>query len=235
MAITCAELLGRADPGGGFAEGLMVNLASDLAQSGSAGAARDLLQSALELNPTFLPAMLSLGFSFEQASEYLEASRVYRDLVDAHPDFEEGRLRLAVNLIRTGREDVGEEILRQLLQTRAPAWIEAVAAQELVRSLTRRGRLDEAEQTVRSALERLPDDQRLWLLLAALLEQSGRYSEAVGILRDLPTSIRGVSPRARYAEWPALGASASQTHLAALAADAAPALESALTAAGSGT
>ncbi len=235
MAIICAKQLGRANPGGGFAEGLMVNLASDLAQSGSSSAARELLERALEFNPTFLPAMLSVGFSFEQASEFLEASWVYQDLVDAHPDFEEGQLRLAVNLIRTGRERAGQKLLRHLLQAGSPAWIEAVAAQELVRSLALQGRLDEAEQSVRTVLEQMPDDQRLWILLAALLEQSGRFSDAVAILQDLPPSIRGVAPRARYAEWPALGSSASQPHLATLAADAVPALQTVLVATGSGT
>ena len=234
MSIVVAEQLGRARPGGGFAEGLMVNLASDLAQSGSSSAARELLERTLELDPAFLPAMLSLGFSYEQASDFLEASRVYRDLVDLHPDFEEGRLRLAVNLIRTGREKSGEELLRALLQARAAAWIEAVAAQELVRSLVSQGRMAEAEESARSALEQMPEDQRLWILLATMLEESGRFSEAVAILQDLPPSIRGVSPRARYAEWPTLGSSTSQTHRAAMAADAEPALQAALAAVGSG-
>jgi len=234
MAIVVAEQLGRAQPGGGFAEGLMVNLASDLAQSGSSSAARELLERTLELDPAFLPAMLSLGFSYEQTSEFLEASRVYQDLVDLHPGFEEGRLRLGVNLIRTGREKSGQELLRALLQARAAAWIEAVAAQELVRSLVSQERMAEAEESVRSALEQMPDDQRLWILLSAILEQSGRFSEAVAILQDLPPAIRGVSPRARYAEWPTLGSSTSQTHLAAMAADAVPALQSALAAEGSG-
>ncbi len=224
MAVTCAEQLGRARTTNGFSEGLMVNLASDLAQAGSSDAARDLLERSLELNPEFLPAMLCLGFSFERASDYFEASLAYQRLVEVHPDFDEGRLRLAVNLIRTGRDGAGARLLTGLMQGGARTWIEIVAAQELVRLLVREGQLQEAESKVHSALERTPQDQRLWILLASILVRSGRYSEAVEAVTDLPPAGRSVSPRARYAEWPAAGSGASQAHLAAQAADAVSAL-----------
>ncbi|MCJ7756083.1 MAG: tetratricopeptide repeat protein, partial [Thermoanaerobaculales bacterium] len=224
MAVTCAEQLGRARTTNGFSEGLMVNLASDLAQAGSSGAARDLLERSLELSPEFRPAMLCLGFSFERASDYFEASLAYQRVVDAHPDFDEGRLRLAINLIRTGRDGAGAQLLTGLMQGGAQTWIEIVAAQELVRLLVREGQLQEAERKVHSALERTPHDQRLWILLASILVQSGRYSEAVEAVIDLPPAGRSVSPRARYAEWPAAGSGASQAHLAAQAADAVSAL-----------
>jgi hypothetical protein len=132
MAVTLAEQLGRAKPYIGFPEALMVNFASDLAQAGSSSAARDLLERALRINPGFQPALLAFGFSFERAADYLEASEVYESLVDTHPHFDEGRLRLAINLIRTGRTDAGEELLRGLLGTGSRPWIQAVAVQELI-------------------------------------------------------------------------------------------------------
>ena len=210
----------------------MVNLASDLAQAGTSTTARETLERALDLDPKDRSAMLFLGFSFERASEYLEASFEYQRLVNAHPDFDEGQLRLAVNLTRTGHGGTGREILGRLLDTGSAPWIEAVAAQELVRIQIRRDKLGEAERLVRSALERMPDDQRLWILLASIFEQTGRYSEAVEVLSNLPPAGRGVSPRARYAEWPALGTTASQTYLITAAEEAAPALQAALDARG---
>ncbi len=229
MAITFAEDLGRMKPYYGFSEGLMVNFASDLAQSGASSAARDLLERALRLDRGYRPALLSLGFSLERDSTYLEAAAVYQTLVDTHPDFDEGRLRLAVNLIRTGRDEAGEELLRGLLGTGAEPWVEAVAAEELVRqSADQRKLLPVAEREVRAALDLLPDDQRLWILLAAILENSDRHDEAVKVLNDLPPAGRGVSPRARYAEWPALGVRASQSHLNRRASEAVPALKAAL-------
>ncbi len=231
MAIIFAEELGREKPYFGFSEGLMVNFASDLAQTGASGAARSLLEQALRLNRGYRPAMLSLGFSFEQNSEYLEAASTYQRLVDTHPGFDEGRLRLAVNLIRTGRDEAGEELLRGLLGTGARPWIEAVAAQELVRLKAEKLKLlPEAEREVRAALELIPTDQRLWILLAGILESMGRHDEAIEALSDLPPAGRGVSPRARYAEWPALGVRAWQSHLNDRASEAVPALKAALSA-----
>lgn len=233
MAVTCAEQLGRAETGTGFSEGLMVNLASDLAQAGSSGAARDLLERSLELDPEFLPSMICLGFSFERASEYFEASLAYQRLVDAHPDFDEGRLRLAINLIRNGRDGAGARLLTALAQDGTQTWIEIVAAQELVRLLVQQGQLQEAEERARAALERTPQDQRLWILLASILVQSERYSGAIEAVANIPPPSRGVSPRARYAEWPAVAGGASQALLAAQAAEAVPVLRDALDAQGS--
>ncbi|MCW8985696.1 MAG: tetratricopeptide repeat protein, partial [Thermoanaerobaculales bacterium] len=229
MAISYAEDLGRAKPYFGFSEGLMVNFASDLAQAGATGGARDLLERALRLNRGYQPAMVSLGFSFERNSDYLDAVTFYQALVDTHPDFEEGRLRLGINLIRTGKNDAGEEFLRGLIGTGASPWIEAVAAQELVRQRAGKTKLlSEAEREVRAALELLPDDQRLWILLAAILEKLDRHDEAIEVLGALPPAGRGVSPRARYGEWPALGVTASQAHLSQRASEGLPALKAAL-------
>jgi len=235
MAITYAEELGRAKPYFGFSEGLMVNFASDLAQAGASSAARDLIERALRINRGYRPAMLSLGFSFERNSEYLEAASAYQALVDTHRDFGEGQLRLGINLIRTGREEGGEELLRGLMGTGASSWVEAVAAQELVRQRSENKiQLPEAEREAREALELLPDDQRLWILLAVILERSNRHDEAIEVLRNLPPAGRGVSPRARYAEWPTLGVKASQAHLNIRASEGVAALKAALETGGAG-
>jgi tetratricopeptide (TPR) repeat protein len=233
MAMAYAALLGREAQGSEFSEGLMVNFAADLAQAGASSLSRELLDFALRINPNCLPALLSLGFSFERNADAAEATAVYRRLVDAHPSFDEGRLRLAINLMRTGRHEAGEELLRSLLTVQTKPWIEAIAAQELVRhKATRRKDLAEAEREARAAVERLPDDQPLWILFAVILERSGRHDEAIAVLRSLPRAGRGVSPRARYAEWPVLDGVASQAFLTARAAEAIPALKSALAARG---
>jgi thioredoxin-like negative regulator of GroEL len=232
IAITYAEDLGRLKPYNGFSEGLMVNLARDLAQAGSSGAAQTLLERVRDLSPGFRPAILSLGFSFERASDYLEAALVYERLVETNPSFDEGRLRLGINLIRTGREEAGQKLLSDLRQGGSKAWIEAIAGQEMVRLLIQQGQMSEAEREVRAALEQMPDDQRLWILLASIFERSDRHDRAIEVLTNLPPASRGVSPRARYGEWPALGVRASQVHLAARAAEAVPSLQAALAAQG---
>jgi tetratricopeptide (TPR) repeat protein len=233
IAITYAEMLAKKQPHAGYSEGLMVNFAADLAQAGASSAARDLLEHALRINPGYLPALLSLGFSFERNADYLEAADVYKKLVETHPDFDEGRLRLGMNLIRTGREEAGEVLLQPLVERGARPWIQAVAAQELVRQKAeKRNNLPEAEGEARAALERMPEDQRLWILLAVILERLDRHEEAVAVLSDLPQASRGISPRARYGEWPALGLNASQAFLTGRAEEAIPDLKSALIARG---
>jgi tetratricopeptide (TPR) repeat protein len=229
MAIAYAELVGRSKTQPGFSEGLMVNIAFDLARSGALSAARNLFERALRFDPGYRPALLSLGFSLEQNSHYDEATTVYRTLVDEHPDFDEGRLRLAVNLMRTGRAERGEEHLRALLESGAEPWIEVVAAQELVRhTASNKNLLTAAEQQARAVLRRRPDDQRLWILLAAILVRMDRHDEAMTLLGNLPRASRAMSPRARYTEWPALDVRASQAFLTTQAEEALPALRMAL-------
>lgn len=228
MTVTTAEHLGRLRPGGDFSANLMVSVAVDLAEAMASASARNLLERTLRLAPGHGPALLSLGFSFERAAEYHEASLAYGSLVSADPQHREGRLRLALNLVRTGRRQAGEEMLRALLDDGEQAWIEALAAQELVRNLLGDGRTAEAEREVRADLQRRPDDQRLWILLGAILDAEGRHAESVDTLRSLPPATRGVSPRARYAEWPELGFAASRQQLATAAREGLPALGAAL-------
>ena len=228
MAITYAEQLTRLESGNGFSERLMVNMAADLAQTGALSSAHELLERTVRLDPGYRAALLSLGFSFEQNGAYFEAGLTYRRLVEAHPNDAEGWLRLAVNLIRVGSDDDGREILRSLLGEDVLPWVQTISAQELVRSLLETRNYEEAEWAVRAALLQMPQDQRLWILLAGILEQSNRYNEAIEAVSNLPSATRGVSPRARYAEWPSLGVGASQGALAARSAEALPALRAAL-------
>ncbi len=228
ITISFAQQLARLKPGNGFSEGLMVNLAADLAQMGASSAARELLEQALLVSPGYREAMLALGFSYERNGVYLEATTAYRRLVDAHPSFDEGRLRLAINLVRTGRDSDGLELLEGLVESDARPWVQAVAAHEMVRYQVENGRFEDAERLVRRALEFNPNDQRLWVLLAATLEQTNRHDEEMSIIGALPPPSRGVTPRARYAEWPAVGVRASQATLTARAAEAMPALRAAL-------
>jgi Flp pilus assembly protein TadD len=232
MAVSTAEQLAQRRPEDNFATALMVNVAVDLAQSHASGAARDLLQQVLRLDPDCTPALLSLGFSYERAAEHNQAATAYRQLTEVDPGLAEGRLRLAINLVRTGREKEGESMFLDLLSGEPPAWIKRLAAEELVRLLKRTERLSAAEGMARDALAAMPDDQRLWILLAAILDDLERYQESLDAMRDLPPATRGVSPRARYAEWPDLGPAASPQHLVERARASRSALGSALAAIG---
>ncbi|HSN54653.1 MAG TPA: tetratricopeptide repeat protein [Candidatus Sulfomarinibacteraceae bacterium] len=228
VAVSAAERLGRLRPEDDFATSLMVDVAVDLARSQASSAGRGILQRALRLDPGSIPALLSLGFSHERAAEHHEAAATYSRLLEVAPNLDEARLRLAVNLIRTGRPEEGEALLEGLLDGDPPPWIARVAAQERVRLLRDTGRTSVAEAAARASLAEMPDDQRLWILLAAILDRQERYAESLEAMRNLPPPTRGVAPRARYAEWPDLGVATSAQRLIEHAGEAAAALATAL-------
>jgi Flp pilus assembly protein TadD len=228
LAVSAAERLGQLRPQDDFATALMVDVAVDLARSRASSAGRNILERALRIDPQCAPALLSLGFSHERAAEHHEAAAAYGRLLEAAPHLDEARLRLAVNLIRTGRPEDGEALLAGLEEDDPPPWIERLAAQERVRLLRETGRISEAEAAARAALSEMPDDQRLWILLAALLDRQERFAESIEAMRNLPPPSRGVSPRARYAEWPDLGPAASAQRLIESAEGAAASLGTAL-------
>jgi tetratricopeptide (TPR) repeat protein len=213
---------------GRFAAALLVNLASDLARTASATLAVEYLQSALAADPTSLAALLALGAISEREADYKEAVANFSRLVDYHPDFAEGRLRLAVNLVRLGHERAAEEQFDILLGLQSPAWIEAVGAQEYARMLIDQDRRDEATEALETAIDRRPEDQRLRILAAYSADSEGRWLEAVEAILQIPPAGDGISPRTRYTEWPDLGRAVSAGSLRAAATSALPALADAL-------
>ncbi|MCD4750385.1 MAG: hypothetical protein K8R59_13520, partial [Thermoanaerobaculales bacterium] len=137
---------------------------------------------------------------------YDEAARALRHLIKAHPDNLEGKLRLAVNLARTGADRPAYRLYRELIDLQSPDWIKVIAYQELARSLLAKGRASEAVGLLRQGTTRLPENQRLVIQLSFALDQAERRGEATEVLRGLSHANRGEdeSPRYRYTEWPML-------------------------------
>ncbi len=211
-----------------FAAALLVNLAGDLARSASATLATSYLEEALSADPSSRAALLALGVITERGGDFGEATRIFERLVEAHPDVAEGRLRLAVNLARSGHERAAEREFRTLLQRQTSSWVDAVAAQEYVLMLLAQQRRDEVQEVLRSATAKLPDDQRLRVLAAYTSDTSGQSLEAVEAILQIPPAEAGTSPRVRYTEWPDLGPAASASTLRNAAAAALPDLSRAL-------
>lgn len=200
-----ASEIGKAGVGDGFAEALLVNLANDLSRTAAASSGRDYLERALSLNPSYRPALLALGASLERAAEYDRAARVFRDLVETDPDRNEGRLRLAINLERSGRRDAAAHLLDALLSRPVEEWIAVIAAQERARLYANSQRYDEALSLLDSSIRRYPDDQRLRIQYAWMLDRSKHSLDAVAAILEIPPPRSEASPRLRYGEWPDLG------------------------------
>jgi tetratricopeptide (TPR) repeat protein len=190
----------------GFAEGVLLDLASDLATAAHVRPAQYLLEVALDLTPDQPEALLGLGALHERAGEPKLAVRYLEDLVDVRADHHEARLRLAVNRRRLGNRKAAERLLEDLLTRSAPSWIQILAYQELAGLMIRSEYYNEAEQLLLRAIEDYPRNQRLRILLAYVLDMAGRPGEATAVIERLEAaaSQHSTSPRHRYGAWPDL-------------------------------
>jgi len=211
MTATMARLVTTMEgwePPGGFSECVLLDLAGQLARIGQRHSARQLLETAIDLAPESAPALLGLGALYERTGHPEEAVEVLIKLYRLHPDNAEGRLRLAVNRARIGEEKAAEELFAGLAGPSSPVWIRTLAYQELGRLLNDEGRANEAEARLREGVELIPNNQRLRLLLAHVLDQAYRPKEAEAVIEQLDRygSQHSVSPRYQYSQWPDLDA-----------------------------
>jgi hypothetical protein len=116
-------------------------------------------------------ALLAMAVAAERLGERDVAAGYLQALLRAHPDHREARLRLALDLARLGKKTEAEAALGDLLRDGDASWRLRLAYQELAR-LQRTDDPAAAEQTLRAGLARLPGDEKLTLLLAAVREQT---------------------------------------------------------------
>ena len=154
-------------------------------------------------------ALLGLATLLSKTGRVDEAVPVLRRLVKLRPDHGEGRLRLAVELARLGRDQrARKHFLRLIDSKQAEAWVVRLAYHELVRLVADRGRFDRAEALARAGLDRWPGDPSLRFALARIAEQRGDAKQArawlaqVGEPPDVASSAEAM-PRTHYNEWPA--------------------------------
>ncbi len=155
-------------------------------------------ERALDFVPDDEAALMGLATVFEKAADYERAVRELHKLVQSHPQNSEARLRLAINLKRLGREREALEHL-DLLTTEAaeaadtasgedgpvPGWVLSLAFQEKARSAIDRGDWQSAEAILLAARQQQPDQQRLVVLHAFVLEQTRRMHQARKVLQAL--------------------------------------------------
>ena len=172
-----------------------------LARRSSVG--EELLRAALKIDPTHLAALMSLGASLEQLGNYREASRVFDDLVKAHPSSREGSLRLAVNLERLKETDRAMALYTSLVDAGVGDWIEVVATDQTAALEARSGLLDRAEGRLRAAIDRFPEIASLRVQLAWILDTSGQFEPAGEVVEALVAGLTSASesPRYRYNHW----------------------------------
>ena len=230
MIARMAPAVDGLEPPPGFSECLLLDLATRLAGAGDLKSARRALEVAAEVAPESAAARLGLGALHERTGQPMEAAAELQQLVDAHPDRAEGRLRLAVNRARLGGEKTAEELFRSLLEPPAPLWVRTLAYQELGRLLIADGRAAEAARLLREGVGQIPDNQRLRILELRALDLAGRAQEAAAAVDRLEPRLsqQSTSPRYLYSRWPDLDRDRVRETLAVAEAAGVAALQEAL-------
>jgi Flp pilus assembly protein TadD len=197
----------------------LLSLAADLLVSGVQGASRDLLGRALTLDGRSEAAGLFLAASYERDGDYPKAAEILAGVARAHPESFEARLRLAVNLDRTGRTAEARQAFQKMIAEPGPEWVRTIAYQEMVRIHLRDKRPADAVALLRQAVARLPGEPQLAVQLAYLLDRQGSPTGAMDARQILDrlrpaASGAGGSPRHRYGQWPAAALDEARRSLA---------------------
>lgn len=201
------------------AAGLPVKRVASLAMTSLAGVAVllnppdaiELLRRSIELDPANTDALLAAGAIYEKYGNYAEAVSALQRRVTIGPDAE-ARLRLAINLRRTGRDLEAEPLLADLARPNAAEeqWVAILASQELANLLADHNRLGDAVARLREAAARHSGNGSLRIQLSYLLDRSGDPAAALDAAEDAARRVdaAGVGPngapdpRLIYNRWP---------------------------------
>jgi VWFA-related protein len=192
----------------------LASIGSTLLYEGRA-AGFELLERSLQLDPANEPAHLGLAAYYEKfGGPYERAVEWLDQLVLRRPDSREGRLRLAINLLRLAgpaaaswphAEEDARDHFERLVADPHDDWISSIAAQELARF--QRGEPAAAAALLEEALARRPEDAEIQIQLTYLYDRLGRAEKSKALAEKLgaagaePSRAKGPSPRGRYNQW----------------------------------
>jgi Flp pilus assembly protein TadD len=182
---------------------LLTSLGGLLQQSAQQLPAAEMFQQAVELDPKNVAALLGLATIYEKNAQTDSAVKHLRHVLEVDPGNVEGRLRLALNLRRPqdhGGDHTAEaaKLLTDLTAVTEPSWAMPLAFQELARLDSDEGKTAEAEKVLRQALKRYPNDLRLHIQLAAVLDRRGAPGEATALVEKALALPMGEEASARF-------------------------------------
>ncbi len=183
---------------------ILTSLGGSLLEAGVLSSALEAFEVATELGAPGSAPLLGVAAVREKMGRFREAAETLEVLLRHDPEHAEARLRLAVNLIRTSREERAAVLLEELARLAEPDWIARLAHQEGARLALARGDPEAAAELLTSALERWPGSGAPTILKAWMLDLSGRRAEADALLEGLDRNGSGESEteRFRYNLWP---------------------------------
>lgn len=175
---------------------ILTSLGGMLQQYAQQLPAAEMFYQAVAFDPRNTAAMIGLAIVYEKNSQYETAVDLLHKLLAADPGHEEAKLRLAVNLKRLGKADPARKLLEELVKSKTPSWVTSLAAEELARLDSEQGAPAAAQKVLEAAIERFPDEARLYVQLAAVLDRKGEMRGAQALMEKvltLPASTAGSS------------------------------------------
>ena len=149
------------------------------------------LKKAAELNPSFAPTWVNLGYVLCELRAYKEAEKALQTAIRVAPQEEEAYCNLAVVYMRTGRAPIAEKFLRRALALNQN-YVNAYC--NLGGCLALQGRISESANIFHRALELFPACSKAESELGALYLSQGLYENAELHLKRALT-LRNEDPR----------------------------------------
>jgi len=170
------------------------------AQRASWQSAMGYFRRALALAPGLDEASLGAAAVAEWMGEYREVVDILAGQELRTGAAGEALLRLGVNLQRLGEERRARAALQRCAEGDEPEWTRVVALEELARMDLAAGRAGKAVAMLRAAVDSLPHEPSLRVLLAHALESSGDVAAAAALFNELAAmpGRSGATPRLRY-------------------------------------
>jgi tetratricopeptide (TPR) repeat protein len=181
---------------------LLTSLGGMLLKAAQQLPAAELFEQAVELDGRNTAALMGLATIWEKNSQYDDAIKQLRKLLETEPGSDEARLRLALCLARREHADVDEarKTLQELLGNGTTPWVMPLAYEELARLESEHGKPAEVEKVLRRGLEHFPAEPRLRLQLAVALDRRGASKEAAELVDKVAVAAPAdeASPRFLY-------------------------------------
>jgi lipopolysaccharide assembly protein B len=163
--------------------------ASDLLDAGELASAERILREARKLDDGAAQTMYLWGRLKEKQGDHAGALAAWEEILDKHPQ-EVVHLFRSLERVRFLHGTYGDmESTYQRFLEKVPGHEDASFG--LARFLRRKGQLDAALETCRTALAHHPDSETLRVLRLALLLQLGRRGEAEALLNEWISKLLG--------------------------------------------
>jgi tetratricopeptide (TPR) repeat protein len=166
---------------------ILTSLGGMLQQYAQQLPAAEMFYQAVALDPRNTAAMMGLAIVYEKNSQPDSAVDMLRKILALDPNYSEARLRLALNLKRQGKTDEARKGLTELTEAKAADWVTVLAYQELARLASEQGKPAQAQKLLEDALKRFPEDSRLYVQLAAVLDRKGEMRAAQTVMEKVLT------------------------------------------------